>query len=72
MPKVGTYKPREIISALKKAGFENVRNKGSHIQLKKGNKLVTVPFHNKDLNVTTLRSIIRQSGLTLDEIKNYL
>ncbi|MBI5326440.1 MAG: type II toxin-antitoxin system HicA family toxin [Ignavibacteriae bacterium] len=72
MPKLGNYKPREIISALNKAGFEEVRTKGSHIQMKKGNYLVTVPYHNRDLNPTILKSILRQSHLTIDELKLYL
>lgn len=72
MHKFGTYTPKEIISALKKAGFQEIRTKGSHIQLRKENHLVTIPFHNKDLNITTFKSILRQSGMTLDELKKYL
>ena len=72
MHKFGAYTPKVIISALKKAGFQEIRTKGSHVQLRKENNLVTMPFHNKDLNITTFKSILRQSGLTMEELKKYL
>jgi len=43
---------------------------GSHIQLRHEDKpmfRVTVPFHRTDLTPKTLKSIIRQAGLTVDE-----
>jgi hypothetical protein len=49
-----------------------VRSKGSHLQLKKGNLLVTVPMHNKDLKIETLKSILRQSKMSIDEIMDLL
>jgi len=54
MSKLPVVKPEELIQALKKIDFIEVRRKRSHIQFKKGNLLVTVPFHNKDLNPDTL------------------
>ncbi|MHB8778286.1 MAG: type II toxin-antitoxin system HicA family toxin [Anaerolineales bacterium] len=50
MPKLPVLKPRQTIAALEKAGFRKVRQKGSHIQFKRGNLLVTVPNHPGDLN----------------------
>ena len=72
MPKLHVIKPAEILKALKKIEFVEVRRKGSHIQLKKGNLLVTVPFHNKDLNSNTLKSILRQARITIDELNEIL
>jgi predicted RNA binding protein YcfA (HicA-like mRNA interferase family) len=72
MPKLPVIKPAEILKALKKIEFVEVRRKGSHIQLKKGNLLVTVPFHNKDLNSNTLKSILRQARITIDELNEIL
>ena len=68
MPKLPVVKPERVIKALKKIDFIEVRQKGSHIQLKRGNLLVTVPFHNKDLNPTTLKSILRQAKITTEEL----
>ncbi|MBK9007419.1 MAG: type II toxin-antitoxin system HicA family toxin [Anaerolineae bacterium] len=67
MPKLPVLKPRQVLSALEKAGFRQVRQKGSHIQFKRGNLLVTVPNHPGDINPQVLRSIMRQSQLTAEE-----
>ncbi|MGD8794154.1 MAG: type II toxin-antitoxin system HicA family toxin [Anaerolineae bacterium] len=67
MPKLPTLKAREVVSALKRAGFYEARQRGGHLQLKRGNLLVTVPMHSGDLNPGTLRSIIRQARMTVDE-----
>jgi len=67
MPKLPVLKARQMITALEKAGFRQVRQKGSHIQFKRGNLLVTVPNHPGDLNPQVLRSILRQSQMTQDE-----
>lgn len=68
MPKLPVVKPKQIIKVLLKIGFSEIRKRGSHIQLKKGNMLVTVPFHNKDLNTTTLKSILRQAKISTEEL----
>jgi predicted RNA binding protein YcfA (HicA-like mRNA interferase family) len=72
MPKLPVVKPERVLKALKKIDFIEVRRKGSHIQLKRGNLLVTVPFHNKDLNPTTLKSILRQAKITTEELLEIL
>ena len=66
MPKLPVLKPRRVIRVLEKAGFRQVRRRGSHVQLKRGNLLVTVPLHPGDLNPIVLRSIIRQAQMTID------
>lgn len=46
---------------------------GSHLVLRKDSALrVTVPMHTGDLKRGTLRSIIRQSGLTLEQFLAHL
>ncbi len=72
MPKLPSLKPRKVLRALESAGFYVVRQTGSHIQLKKGNRLVTVPNHPRDLTRGTLRSIIRQAGLSREEFLKLL
>jgi predicted RNA binding protein YcfA (HicA-like mRNA interferase family) len=71
MPKLPIIKPRKILKILCKAGFIEVRSRGSHLQLKKGNLLVTVPMHNKDLKPETLKSILRQARISIEEIETY-
>ncbi|HNW61115.1 MAG TPA: type II toxin-antitoxin system HicA family toxin [bacterium] len=72
MPELPAVKPRAIIKALQKAGFVLIRTKGSHYQLRKANLLVTVPVHNRDLQKSTLSSILRQARITVEELQSYL
>jgi len=72
MPELPAVKPRKVIRALEKAGFAKIRTRGSHIQMKKGNRLVTVPFHKRDLNKSTLASILRQAHISADDLKELL
>lgn len=69
MIRLPALKPREVIRALERAGFRFERQKGSHRIYVKGNIGITVPYHNKDLKIGTLRHIIEQSGL---EAKQFL
>lgn len=68
-------KPRAVIRALERAGFLVRRVRGSHYQLTHPNDprlRVTVPVHGKDLRPKTLREIIRQASLTVDEFRDLL
>ena len=60
-------KTKEIISLLKKDGWYQVAQKGSHKQFKHPIKVgrVTVPDHgqNKDLAKGTENSILKQAGM---------
>jgi predicted RNA binding protein YcfA (HicA-like mRNA interferase family) len=60
-------KSREIISALKADGWEQVAQKGSHVQFKHPTKpgRVTVPHPKRDIPLGTLRSIEKQADLKL-------
>ena len=72
MPKPPVVNARRLIRALQKAGFEIARQKGSHVQMKKGNVLVSVPNHPGDLPTETVRSIIRQSKLSQEGLMKLL
>ena len=72
MPKLPVLKPRQVVAALEKAGFRQVRQKGSHIQFKRGNLLVTVPNHSGDLNPNVLKSILRQAQMSAEEFEALL
>ena len=60
----------EILTALERAGWRVVRQKGSHIRLSKfaeGRlRKLTVPAH-RPVKRSTLAKIIKQAGLTLEE-----
>lgn len=60
----------ELIRALERAGYEVDRQKGSHIVLRHvdpPHRRLTVPNH-KEIKEGTLRAILRQAGLTPDEL----
>lgn len=54
---------RKIIQILKAEGFEEVSKRGSHLKLRKGERIVIVPHPKKDLPTGTARSIYKQAGL---------
>ena len=60
-------KSADVITALKADGWIVANQKGSHVQFKHPTKSgrVTVPHPKRDLKIGTLKSIERQSGLTL-------
>ncbi len=67
MPRLVPFKPREVERILLKHGFIVNVSKSSHRQYynTETKAHTTVPFHSKDIPVGTLRSIIRQSQLSI-------
>ena len=65
-PEVGTAGQGETIKVFKKLGFHQVRQKGSHVVMRREDKGCVIPRH-KQLALGTLRSTIRQAGITVDE-----
>ncbi len=62
---------KEVCRLLSKVGYEIDHQTGSHIILRNKNfphRRITVPNH-KTIAKGTLRSIIREVGLTVDEFK---
>ncbi len=59
---------REVVKAFAQDGWQTARQRGSHIILIKSGSMVTlsVPDH-REVAKGTLRSLIRSSGLTVDE-----
>ncbi len=65
---------RDVVKALRQIGYEQDRQRGSHIvlrQITEPHRRVVVPDHN-EVAKGTLRAIIRQVGLTVDEFKALL
>jgi predicted RNA binding protein YcfA (HicA-like mRNA interferase family) len=65
---------REVVRALAKIGYERDRQRGSHIvlrQVAEPHRRLTVPDHD-EIAKGTLRSIIRESGLTVEEFVDLL
>ena len=73
MSKLPRLSGRKCVRALDKAGFYEKRQHGSHIILRRDNPFaqLVVPDH-KELDRGTLRAIIRQAHLTVDEFNDLL
>ncbi len=75
MAKLPALSARKVIRALRKAGFEVVAQRGSHVRLngERGGRVrvVIVPNH-ADIAPGTLVSILRQAGLTREELDDLL
>jgi predicted RNA binding protein YcfA (HicA-like mRNA interferase family) len=69
LPELRVLSGREICRILEEFGFIQERVRGSHIIMKRStaNSTTSVPVPNhREVAVGTLRSIIRQSGLTTE------
>jgi len=73
MGKLGNISGKEAVKAFHKAGWETIGQVGSHVVLVKSGVRVnlSVPQH-KELSVGTLRALIRNAGLTVDEFLELL
>ena len=66
MPKLPRIGSRECLSAFQKLGFGVVRQKGSHIVLRCGDRGCVVPNH-KEIRIGTLSGILKQAGVSVEE-----
>jgi len=70
MPKLPSVSGERVVRALKRAGFTELRQKGSHVSLERrtGSRVfkTVVPMH-AELAKGTLSDILKQCGLTIDE-----
>jgi predicted RNA binding protein YcfA (HicA-like mRNA interferase family) len=75
MPKLPSVSGERVVRALKRAGFIELRQKGSHMSLEKRTPDRTfktvVPMHG-ELAKGTLSDILKQSGLSLEEFLELL
>jgi predicted RNA binding protein YcfA (HicA-like mRNA interferase family) len=64
-----------VIKAFKRAHFNEYHRSGSHIQFRHLDNLalrITIPFHKKDLSPKTLKSILKQANLTVEQFIDLL
>ncbi|WP_045211045.1 type II toxin-antitoxin system HicA family toxin [Desulfonatronovibrio magnus] len=69
MGSLPVLKPKEVVSILKKLGFSEIRQKGSHKQFRHPDgRGTTVPFHpGKDISPILLRQIAEDISIPVDE-----
>ena len=75
MSRLPVVSSEQLVTALNKVGFVFIRQKGSHIRLEKqtdkGIIKLTVPRH-RMIKRGTLREILKDAGLTVDEFNKLL
>jgi predicted RNA binding protein YcfA (HicA-like mRNA interferase family) len=62
---------RETISALERLGFVQLRQRGSHVVLRRGDATCVVPLH-RELKRGTLAGVLAQADLRPDEFASAL
>jgi len=67
--KLPIIKPKAVIKILKKVGFRERRQTGSHLILRcsETGKIIPIPIHSKEIKKGTLLSILKQAELTKEQ-----
>ncbi len=66
MPKLPIVSGSEVIRALQRLGFIVIRQRGSHIILRRGSQGCVVPDH-REVKTGTLAGLLKQASVSVDE-----
>jgi len=66
MPKLPLVSGTEVVRTLERLGFILLRQKGSHIILRRGPTGCVVPNH-REIKTGTLSGILKQAGVSAEE-----
>lgn len=74
MTRLPTLSAKKVIAALKRAGFEEDMQRGSHLYLWHPELKITtcVPIHTRDLKRSLVRKILNQARLSENEFRRLL
>lgn len=74
MPKPPRETGRKLVRAMGRAGFVPVRTEGDHLFMHNPRigRTATIVTTTRDLPVGTLASILRQAGITAEELRDLL
>ncbi|MEX1049188.1 MAG: type II toxin-antitoxin system HicA family toxin [Akkermansiaceae bacterium] len=65
------HKAKEVLRKLKRAGFEERRQSGSHLVLRHDNGRQTyLPMHTGDVPTGTFKAILKQAGISEEEFRD--
>lgn len=65
MPRLPVVSGRQAIKALRKLGFVQARQRGSHVVMRNGVRGTVMPLH-REIDTGTLAAIIKQAGVAVD------
>ena len=66
MPKLPHVSGREAVRAFERLGFIQLRQKGSHLIMRRGAVGCVIPMH-REIKIGTLTGILRQAGISPKE-----
>ena len=67
MPKLPRIAGKDCCKALTRLGFVEVRQRGSHVVMRRGDSGCVVPLH-KELKTGTLSGILKQAGISAEDL----
>ena len=66
MPKLPHVSGAEALRAFQRLGFEKVRQRGSHVVVKRGSLGCVIPMHS-EIKIGTLAGLLRQADVSAEE-----
>jgi predicted RNA binding protein YcfA (HicA-like mRNA interferase family) len=73
MGELPVVKQTEVRAALERAGFRKIHQTGSHVKLVgRGRTVIVLQHKGRDMPRGTLRGILEQAGMSVDEFKEWL
>ncbi len=73
MSRLPSLRPAQVVATLKRAGFAQVRQRGSHaVYQHPDGREVIVPMHSQEMRRGTLMSVIKQAGFSQSEFLDLL
>lgn len=66
MPKLPVVSGKQCCKALGRLGFEQVRQNGSHVVMRRGEEGCVVPMH-REIKTGTLAGLLKQAGVSAEE-----
>jgi len=66
MPKLPHVSGREAVRAFERLGFVQLRQKGSHLIMRRGAVGCVIPMH-REIKIGTLTGILRQAGVSAED-----
>ena len=73
MSKLPALSARKLVAGLKRIGYVEARQAGSHLILKHPDRqILVIPMHVGDLAKPFLKSILKEAGISEEEFLRYL
>jgi len=74
VPKLPRISAAQMVRALRRAGFAEDRQRGGHLTMRheEGARRVTIPMHPGDMSARLVYKILKQAGLSGDDLRGLL